>query len=173
MCGVAKDEAVSALARLIAAGRVEQALVQDRTVFSSPTFYIGQGTNEGWEAAMYDHYHAVVRTLCNRLEPLEVREPFKESIGGSTYTYDVGPGHPLEAEVLSLLARLRAECRDLRARVSAYNTQHGRSPEGENVVVYVGQSVLPRESLIPAAASLDGTNIPPQTTFDSFPSTKE
>lgn len=147
LCGVAKDDAVRALNRLIASSRVQTERLEEQTLFSAPTFYIKQGETSGWEAAMYDHYHAVVRTLCNRLEPLEVREPFKDSIGGSTYTYDVGPGHPLEAEVLALLARLRTECRELRERVSAYNGANGRVPEGENVVVYVGQSVLPRESL--------------------------
>jgi hypothetical protein len=88
-----------------------------------------------------------VRTICNRLDEEARRAPYAESIGGSTYTFDVGPGHPLEPEVLGILARLREQCAALRARVAEHNDEHGRTERGENVVVYVGQSVVPREDL--------------------------
>jgi hypothetical protein len=131
--------------RLIEAQRVQEQDTEGTREWFAKSFYIGPDADSGWEAAVYDHYRAVVRTLCNRLEPAEVREPFKDSIGGATYTFDVGPGHPLEGDVLGLLATLRAQCRDLRERVAEHNERKGIVPQGENVVVYVGQSVLARE----------------------------
>lgn len=147
LCRMTKQDTSDGVARLLAASRVEADHSGERTTYSAPTFFIPKDAPTGWEAAMYDHYQAVVRTLCNRLEPADVREPYKDSIGGSTYTFDVGPGHPLEGEVLGLLSRLRSQCHDLRVRVSEHNTKYGRTAEGENVVAYVGQSVVPRETL--------------------------
>ncbi len=147
MAGVAVESLEAPLTRLLQARRIEQQSTDGVSRLYAERFYIAEGAEAGWEAAIYDHYRAVVRTLCNRLEPDEVREPFKDSIGGSTYTFDVGPGHPLESEVLGLLERLRNECRTLRQRVATHNAEHGRTQQGENVVVYVGQSVLAREDL--------------------------
>ncbi len=147
LAGVSTESLEPALERLMKLRRIEEQYDDGAKQLYAERFYIGEGAEVGWEAAIYDHYRAVVRTLCNRLEPDEVREPYAGSIGGSTYTFDVGPGHPLEAEVLGLLERLRGECRTLRERVARYNREHGRVPRGENVVAYVGQSVLPREDL--------------------------
>ena len=132
---------------LIASGSVEQVAEGTRPLLQSQRFFVSHRAAAGWEAAVYDHYRAVVRTICNRLEPEEVRAPFLESIGGSTYTFDVGPDHPLEGEVLALLSTFREQCHDLRARVALHNDTHGRSVQGHNVVVYVGESVIAREPL--------------------------
>jgi hypothetical protein len=145
LSGVGAEALEPVVHRLIEAQRVQEQDTEGTREWFAKSFYIGPDADSGWEAAVYDHYRAVVRTLCNRLEPAEVREPFKDSIGGATYTFDVGPGHPLEGDVLGLLATLRAQCRDLRERVAEHNERKGIVPQGENVVVYVGQSVLARE----------------------------
>ncbi len=153
LAGVSVETLAEPIRRLTGAGRVETRKSPGAVQLYAERFYIGEGAEEGWEAAIYDHYRAVVRTMCNRLESEDVREQFRGSIGGSTFTFDVGPGHPMESEVLGLLERLREQCRDLRERVARHNQEHGRSSRGENVVTYVGQSVLPREDLLADGAA--------------------
>ncbi|MCA9524667.1 MAG: hypothetical protein KC549_00025 [Myxococcales bacterium] len=67
-------------------------------------------------------------------------------MGGSTYGFDVWAGHPLEAEVMGLLAELRERLSSLRERVEACPD---RPPPGgpTRTLVYVGQTVLEDEEL--------------------------
>lgn len=102
----------------------------------------------GWEASVYDHFQAVVKTICNRIDRDAADEStarFKDLTGGATYTFNVGPDHPLEGEVLNILSEFRRRCSDLRRRVAAHNEEHGHSEPNENVVVYAGQCVIPQE----------------------------
>jgi hypothetical protein len=50
-----------------------------------------------------DHLKAVVQTVTQRLQLLESGKPDEGKIGGSTYGFDIWPGHPCEQEVLNLL----------------------------------------------------------------------
>lgn len=108
-------------------------------------FLIDPNSRVGWEASVYDHFRAVVRTICTRLQASSSPERLRNAIGGSTYTFDVGPGHPCEDEVLGLLADLRRRCSELRQRVACHNEQHGQSDGGERVVVYFGESAILRD----------------------------
>ena len=128
---------------LVASDRVEAQEQAGERRLRAERFYIDPGATIGWEASVFDHFHAVVRTICNRLEVSGLEPRFAESIGGSTYTFEVGPGHPFEAQVLGLLKRYRAECSALRSAVGQYNAAHGACEGGENVVFYLGQSVIP------------------------------
>jgi hypothetical protein len=92
----------------------------------------------GWEAAMLDHYQSVVRTLCARLRG----DGAAASTGGSTYSFDVWPSHPLAGEVKATLSRLRNQLGELWDRVHAHNQAHELPPEYERVTVYAGQSSL-------------------------------
>jgi hypothetical protein len=94
----------------------------------------------GWEAAMFDHFRALVLTLCTRLRGTDDAS----RNGGSTYSFDVSPEHPLAPDVYDTLARTRRELSALRARVEAYNAD---SPETANdlVTVYVGQFIQTKE----------------------------
>ncbi len=139
--------------RLSAEGRVQKQERGDGSFYyRSEKLVVPLGAPVGWEASVYDHYQAVVRTICARLQddgncrddPDAAR--FRELNGGCTYTFDVGPDHPLEAEVLQTLADIRARCSDLRRRVNEHNQQHGPVHPGESVVVYAGQCVIPLES---------------------------
>jgi hypothetical protein len=142
------DDALdAALQKLAGSGRIKIEERDDGSYLHAERFLIEAGDQDGWEASVYDHFHAVVRTVCNRLEASSNDGRFKDSIGGSTYTFDVGPGHPFEQEVLALLGDFRKRCSDLRQRVSSHNRRHGFCKTGENVVFYIGQSVIPREGI--------------------------
>jgi len=91
----------------------------------------------------------VVQTICQRLQQATGGEGSRapgEPIGGSTYSFDVWPGHPLEAEVKSELATLRERLSALRERVDDHNRGAGLPAEYQQVVTYLGQCILDRDA---------------------------
>jgi len=132
----------AALARLVAEGRVQR-LGDGR--LAAQDFVLPLGSARGWEAAVLDHLKAVVQTICQRLQIVEANAADEGKVGGSTYGFDIWPGHPCEREVLELLRSFRERCGELRARVEAHNKQAGLPAEFSEVVSYVGQCVLERE----------------------------
>jgi hypothetical protein len=88
----------------------------------------------------------MVKTIVCRLREDRVAPKPSDQIGGSTYTLDVWPDHPLEQEAVATLSRLRSALSELRRRIDEFNAEH-RSPDGYNqVVVYVGQCVIQQDS---------------------------
>jgi DNA-binding MarR family transcriptional regulator len=136
-----------ALTSLEQHGRVEREGSGAQARFRCERVVIAFHDPEGWEAAVYDHYQAMVTALCRKLaHGLSHAEP-DESLGGSTYSFDLWDGHPLAHEARSLLPSLRRAAQSLRARVEAYNERH---PVPEHVtpfrvVAYVGQTVIGEE----------------------------
>jgi hypothetical protein len=101
------------------------------------------GSPAGWEAAVFDHYQALVTALCTKLRLGRTRAVPGEWVGGSTYSANVWDGHPLQDEVLGLLQRTRDHASALRARVEEYNATHPAPVEGDKrVIFYAGQAVL-------------------------------
>ena len=138
--GLGAEELQACIERLTAAARIHSS---DDGAFSASEFLVPLDSEAGWEAAIFDHYHALVRTLCCRLSPdPQLASLPNESIGGSTYTFDVWPGHPLYEEVLASLAHMRRTQSELRKRVEAHNALHGVPDPFLQVVSYMGQSVL-------------------------------
>lgn len=130
--------------RLIQSGRVAR-LTNGK--LSARDFLIQPGAGAGWEAAVFDHFQAVVQTVCQRLQiNCGGSADDTDTIGGSTYTYDVWPGHPMEGEVLQQLGQLRSKCRALRERVDDFNRKQGVPDAIRQVVTYVGQCVLERDA---------------------------
>jgi hypothetical protein len=129
-----------AIDRLMQLGHVERL---PSGVLRAQDFLIPLGATVGFEAAVFDHIQAVVQTICQRLEH-DAEHP-RDWVGGSTYTFDVWPGHPLENAVKSQLNELRQRCGDLRSQVTAYNAQHGLDPHYEQITTYVGQCGIARQ----------------------------
>jgi hypothetical protein len=125
--------------RLLADGRVQRHA--DGTL-GAEHFLVPLGAPDGWEAAVFDHVQAVVQTICQRLQQSPSSEP--APIGGSTYTFDVWPGHPLEQSAKAQLAELRERLGALRREVDDYNQAHGLPRDYAQVVTYVGQCLLER-----------------------------
>lgn len=129
----------SALARLIASNRVEQTGDGDDAVYQTSSIFVPVGAPVGWEAAVFDHFQAMVKTICCRLREDRATSDPNDAVGGSTYTLDVWEGHPLEQEACTTLARLRSSLVDLRCRIEAFNEAHGVPERHRQVVLYVGQ----------------------------------
>jgi hypothetical protein len=93
--------------------------------------------------AVFDHYRAMVQTICQRLAQTSAGEQAQRT-GGSTFTLDVWPGHPLAEEASASLARYSKQHAELYARIEAHNAAHGRPEDYDQAVIYTGQHVWPR-----------------------------
>jgi hypothetical protein len=88
----------------------------------------------------------MVQTVCQRLRQSLSGTAPGDTVGGSTYTFDIWPGHPLEGEVKGQLAEMRQRASTLRQRVDAHNREHGALREYERVTTYMGQCTIEREA---------------------------
>lgn len=130
----------AALEQLVADGRVKVS-TESPPRYSAERFEVPFGETQGWEAAILDHYQAVVFAICARLNERGSGAGARDTTGGSTWSLDVWHGHPLEAEAKGTLSRLRGELEELRGRIDAHNATEESSATRERVVLYVGQSV--------------------------------
>jgi hypothetical protein len=99
------------------------------------------GAPVGWEAAVFDHYKALVATILTRLRE-DRTATLDDSSGGSTYTIDVWEGHPLKEEVHGALSRMRAALGELRTRVVEFNRSEQLPERHTRVVIYAGQCLI-------------------------------
>jgi hypothetical protein len=134
----------AALERLRAHGRIDVSERDGAELYQSRELLIPLDAAVGWEAAVYDHFQAMVRTICVKLGlPAEAKE--HPLVGGSTYSFSVWEGHPLHEEVIESLKRFRDEQSALRARVDGHNAQHGLPARHTRVTTYAGQHLIDQE----------------------------
>jgi hypothetical protein len=142
----AQTETVSveaAVSRLSSSGRIQQVEAEGESPkYRADKLVIPLGATLGFEAAVFDHFKAVVGTISGRLRSAQSATTPDDRIGGSTYTIPIWKGHPMEQEVYGTLRRLRAELTELRKRATAENITEEAPPPVDQVVVYVGQYLL-------------------------------
>lgn len=126
---------------LVQSGRIEHSTGPSGDRFEARALVIPLGAAVGWEAAVLDHYKAVVRTILLRLSEQQTSS-LEDAAGGSTYTIDIWPGHPMEEEVRGALKQVRSNLSGLRKRVAAYNESQARPEHYSRVVFYTGQSLI-------------------------------
>jgi hypothetical protein len=101
------------------------------------------GSEAGWETAVFDHYRAVCGALANKIRIGGAAAAAQAWIGGTTLSFDVYPGHPYEAEIKGLLARIRAEVAEVWQRAAAFNAANPPPEQGlEKVIFYAGQNFI-------------------------------
>src|SRR5258706_7593095 len=103
------------------------------------------GSSAGWEAAVLDHVQAMVQTIASKLRQDTMAASLGDNVGGSTYTLEIWPGHPLETEALGELSLFRERLSHLRARIAAHNASDTLPAQRNRVIVYAGQCVIPLE----------------------------
>jgi hypothetical protein len=130
-----------ALAALLTSGRVREEPSGGERSFVSDTCLIPLGERAGWEAALLDHYHAVVRAMCAKLGQGQTGARADDRIGGSTYAFDVWQGHPSAPRVYALLAEHRKQVSALWEEVTAHNAAHPVPENHDRVTFYFGQNV--------------------------------
>jgi hypothetical protein len=136
------DALLPALSRLLEVGRVEQAAPDGP--YTARTLVLPLGSAVGWEAAVFDHFKAVVNTVTSRLRIDRNSPALADRVGGSTYTLEVWPGHPLELQALETLRSLRSQLGDLRDQVERHNADHPAPEKHTQVLMYVGQCSIER-----------------------------
>ena len=132
-----EQELAPVIAALVQDGRVERRDDASGTRYWCEHVTIGFHDPNGWQAAVFDHYQAMVGALCHKLQLSLIRSTPDEHVGGSTYSYDLWRGHPFEGDVLGVLAAFRRD----------YNRDHAPRSEGDRyrVVQYIGQNTLGRD----------------------------
>ncbi len=134
------QELTAALGRLVEAGRV--VLSAADATYRAKTLVVPLGSAVGWEAAVFDHFKALVNTVTSRLRVDRSSASLADRIGGSTYTVDVWSGHPHAEEAYETLRELRHRLGELRAKVEAYNEKNPGPEDYTQVVLYVGQCMI-------------------------------
>jgi hypothetical protein len=133
-----------ALATLAADGRVEVSRAPDGTPqYRSARFDVPVGASQGWEAAVLDHFQAMVSAISTKLRAGRAQAAQRDETGGATYTLDVWAGHPHEAEARGLLSETRRRVDALRERIDTHNARAARPARIDSVVFYAGQYVKP------------------------------
>jgi len=126
-----------ALTTLLADGRIERTADGG---FSSRRVLLPLDGTAGWEAGLLDHYHSVVGAVIAKLRNGQTRALPADELGGSTFSFDVWPGHPYEVKVRALLREHRVALGSLWNSVSEHNLRG--KPEGyTRVTFYCGQLV--------------------------------
>lgn len=98
----------------------------------------------GWEASAFHHFAAVVDAMVHKLDTVGRRTQRADTTGGSTYTYDIWEGHPLEEEVEGLLGRFREIASRLDKEDRKLKSQVDMRPT-KRVRLYFGQFVGPSD----------------------------
>jgi hypothetical protein len=134
----------AALKRLVEAGNVARIDKDGVATFHADGFVLPIGTSLGWEAAVFDHFQALVTTVCAKLGA-DAGAAANDRIGGSTYSLEIWDGHPLEDEVLGELQAFRGRLSKLRERVASHNAAVTMPNSRSRVVIYGGQCVIDLE----------------------------
>lgn len=136
-----------ALETLLADGRVKEQRTKNETTYKSDRFDVVVGSSKGWEAAVLDHFQAMVSAVCVKLRSGIHHSANNEATGGGTYSFDVWPGHPLEYEARSTLSRVRTMVNHLRDRIDEHNRKVSIPNAIDQVVFYMGQYIKSENEL--------------------------
>lgn len=136
------DRLEALLARLAAEGRVERIRRDGATFYRAARLVVPLGAIAGWEAAVFDHFKAMVTTIMSRLRGQPMAPQLSDKTGGSTYTLELWPGHPMTDEIYGTLERFRVECGELRQRAAKLSEEHGIPDAHTRVVIYLGQCLI-------------------------------
>src|SRR5262249_12531104 len=109
--------------------------------FRSYNLTLGFEEPAGWEAAVLDHFSALVKTIGLKLR-LDQKATRKDETGGSTYHLTLYRGHPMEEEALGELRRFRERFSALRERIDRHNGEHGLPDRRIRLDAYYGQFVI-------------------------------
>ena len=138
----------------VALERAVERLVQDKLIWledrpegvycATERCLIPLGQASGWEAAIVDHHRAVLNALAAKLDSGRHVSCAIDEVGGSTFSFDLWPGHPYEQEVRKLLSTSRAQILPLWDKVAAYNREN-RPDATYKVTFYCGQYLVEEE----------------------------
>jgi hypothetical protein len=134
------------LAPLVAEGRIRVDDAGNEPRYTTSSCAIPIGAPSGFEAGIVDHFRAVASALAAKVRAGARRSARDDATGGSTFTFEVEPGHRLESEVVGTLQRIRGELASLWERVAEENRERPLGTTSYRVTTYVGQHVERQET---------------------------
>ena len=138
-----RELAEKAVISLINDGRVTCVKENGTENLSCSRLTIPVGGEQGWEAAVFDHFRTVSAAIAAKVRSGATRSRPQDTTGGATLLFSIYPGHPFEKQVYSLLQRVRTDVNQLWDQVSSYNRTHPVDPDTTtDVSFYFGQSVI-------------------------------
>ena len=143
--GLEPGQVEEAIEHLMREGRVaSEPGQQGQEVYTSRLLVVPAGeSSAGWETALLAHIRALYTAMQVKLREASAPTYPVDVLGGSTYYFDVWPGHPHRGEVMGLLRQNREAMSRLRHLVTQYDEEHGVPERGaERVTFYFGQSVV-------------------------------
>jgi hypothetical protein len=136
--GVDRELARAAVDELVGSGRV----TEQNGALKSSNVVLALGSEQGWEAAVLDHYRTVAVAIGTKVRAGFGASDIADRIGGSTFTFTVTPGHPYESDVYELLRKTRVTAQALWDKIAAYNEEQPPDPErSTRFSFYVGQTL--------------------------------
>ncbi len=138
---VPDEELVDVLQELDREGRIQRVGAGDTARYESSLLLVPLDSEHGWEAAVFDHFSAVVRAIGAKVRRGAPRAREEDATGGATLTFVLDDKHPLRDETLGLLRRVRGEVNALWQRVQAHNVAHDLDEDRTEVLFYFGQAV--------------------------------
>lgn len=133
----------SAMAEALEALLLDGRVVAEGEELRAKTLDIPVGAEQGWEAAVSDHFRAVATAIAAKLR--HGRSEKGDRVGGATLSFTVHSDHPHESRVYGLLERTRGELEALWAEVSEWNAKHPPPQDAPKVTFYFGQHVTSDE----------------------------
>jgi len=131
----------AALQRLMREERVRVEQRPEGAFWTTEQCLIPVGEAAGWEAAVIDHHRSVLNALAAKVVSGKHVSAAADEVGGTTWSFDLWPGHPRENEVRKLLSTLRSQVVPLWNEVAAYNKEN-RPAHTYKVTVYCGQYLV-------------------------------
>ena len=130
---------------LVAGSQVVRDDSTDPPTLHAAELFIGLENAAGWEAAVLDHFAAMVSTIATKLRQ-DQQAHAADTVGGSTYHFSLWRGHPYEQEVLGELRRFRERMTALRQKIDQYAEQHEAEGARYSAHVYYGQTTTEEDS---------------------------
>lgn len=130
-----------ALDTLLADARIRIESRASGDYFATDHCLIPLGQAAGWEAAVVDHHRTVLNAIASKIASGTRRSQKHDEVGGTTLSFDLWPGHPMESEVRALLATTRTSVIALWDKVTEYNRENPRE-DSYPVHFYCGQYIV-------------------------------
>ncbi len=123
------------------AGKIVEARSDDGAVtFKASGYHIEPESEEGFQAALWDHFHVVVRAICKKVRMRRHLQATATN-GGTTFSFDIPVGSPLYGEVSGFLGEMRTRMEDWLQRVVALDAATPAEVPRARVTIYTGQMV--------------------------------
>lgn len=133
-------EVQPAVEQLRADGRVQANGGDQWSELSARELLVPVDSEQGWEAAVFDHFQAVSNAIGAKLRRRMLRATKRDVVGGATLRFELADDNPHRERVLNLLAEVRALVNSVWDDVRVHNESHPVDPENvTNVCFYFGQ----------------------------------